>query len=303
MLPFNFPPQPIKTRIAPTPSGYLHIGNAYSFLLTWIITQIQGGELFLRIDDIDSPRIKDAYLDDIFHTLDWLNITYDKGPENVKDFKKNHSQQLRIEEYQYYLNKLKEKQKLFTCNCSRSEIKKHSTDGQYPMHCRTSERAWEAPQTAWRIITPNQDILIHDLLKGPISLNLFQTMRDFVVRRKEGIIAYQIVSLIEDIKANINLIVRGEDLLSCSAAQLLLAKELGLSSFQNASFIHHSLIMDKNGQHKLSKSKGAASIKELRQYHSPSKVYQLVAQHMKWESHGIETLEDLLNSAQERLLQ
>ena len=83
---------PVVSRLAPTPSGYLHLGNAVNFVLTWLLTRQAGGVLHLRIDDLDRARLRPAYLENIFRVIDWLGLDYDHGPTGPDDFLRHHSQ-------------------------------------------------------------------------------------------------------------------------------------------------------------------------------------------------------------------
>ena len=245
------------SRIAPTPSGYLHLGNAFSFILTWLLVRKRGGVLHLRIDDLDAARRREAYIEDIFRTLDWLGMDYDEGPSGPDDFYRNHSQQHRIPAYEALLQDLRARGALFACTCSRKEIQLAAADGQYPGTCRDRGLPFDAPETAWRIRTPeNAQATWHDAIRGPQTVFLHAAMRDFVVRRKDGIPAYQIASLSDDLAMGINCIVRGADLLDATAAQLLLADLLDRPAFAHIQWFHHPLLLDAQG-HKLSKSQGA----------------------------------------------
>src|SRR6188768_2417676 len=94
---------PIRTRIAPTPSGYLHEGNLYSFVLTWLLAKSSGGQVLLRIDDMDGTRVRSEYLQDIFETLAFVGLTYDEGPVNLADFEQHFGQQHRLAQYESLL--------------------------------------------------------------------------------------------------------------------------------------------------------------------------------------------------------
>ncbi|BDD09892.1 glutamyl-Q tRNA(Asp) synthetase [Fulvitalea axinellae] len=251
-------------RIAPTPSGFLHVGNAYSFVLTWLLVRSSGGELILRVDDIDTARYRREYLEDIFETLDWLGLDMDKGPSSVREFEEKYSQSLRLDEYGEALQTLKNEGRIFPCGCSRKRIKEDSVDGQYPGTCREKTVGFDNSQTAWRVKTEDRGILVEDAVSGELSVNLHEKMRDFVVRKKDGMPAYQLVSLVDDIREGVNLVVRGADLLESTAAQLFLAEILALDSFREASFYHHPLLLDASGE-KLSKSQGSLSLKYIRE--------------------------------------
>lgn len=254
------------TRLAPTPSGYLHLGNIASFVFTVALARKLGAKVRLRIDDGDAERTRDEYLDDIFLSLHYLGIGWDEGPADSTDFKQNHSQQLRLPLYQSALQRLADSQHLFACNCSRSLLNQYPTEKGYPGFCLKKPLSLEAEQVAWRLSALPAD-----------TQSLPESMRHFIVRKKDGLPAYQLCSLIDDLHYGTDLIVRGEDLLESTAAQLFLADLLGERRFAEAQFVHHPLLTDAAGQ-KLSKSAGAVSIKSFRdQGAPPAAVFKAIA--------------------------
>src|SRR5688500_4640510 len=122
----------VKTRIAPTPSGYLHAGNALSFILTKALAERTGAKILLRIDDLDQERVRKEYVQDIFDTLDFLGIEWHEGPRNYEDYKNHYSQQHRMDHYTSALQQLLEKNAVFSCTCSRSML-----DGTYHGQCQS----------------------------------------------------------------------------------------------------------------------------------------------------------------------
>lgn len=271
----------LRSRIAPTPSGYLHVGNAFNFILTWLMVRRQGGILRLRIDDLDQERVRDEYLEDIFETLEWLGLDWDEGPTSVSSHKEHFSQSLRLPLYEKALQKLEEQGATFACECSRRQIKKASQDGQYPGTCRDKHLPYTKHQSALRIVTPQgKSEHWQDLCLGQVEVELYKEMRDFVLKRKDGWPAYQIASLADDTDHQIQLIVRGEDLLQSTAAQLHLASLLGepFSAFSDAHFYHHHLLLDQKGQ-KLSKSAGATSLRSWRATQSVEDFYRWLSRH------------------------
>ena len=272
---------PVRSRIAPTPSGYLHAGNACNFLLCQALTRARGGKLILRIDDLDNVRMRQEYLDDIFYTLDWLGIEYDEGPFGTQDHLDNFRQQYRMDSYLNLISKLQNSGDAFACQCSRSEIKHNSTDGQYPGTCRDKNLNWKKDESAFRVLTPKGETSAwKDFLAGECRINLHDQMRDFVIRRKDGIPAYQIASLADDLAMNINLIVRGKDLMGSTAAQLFLAQQLGEETFQQIHFFHHPLLTD-NGL-KLSKSQKAPPLKNWREKgRGATEIYRMLGQMLR----------------------
>ncbi|HIJ91150.1 MAG: glutamate--tRNA ligase family protein [Desulfobulbaceae bacterium] len=278
----------IRSRIAPTPSGLLHLGNAVNFFLTWLTVRKGGGTLRLRIDDADCLRTRPEFLEDIFRQLDWLGITWDEGPTGPDDFQRRFSQQLRLERYREFLNALARLGHLYPCSCSRKKIRILAPDGVYPGFCRGGSGVADKGQ-AMRVLVPEGSLI-------PVAgeeVALCKEMGDFVLWRKEDLPAYQLVSLVDDLDDRINCIVRGQDLLASTAAQLFLARVHGDNLFAETHFLHHPLVRGEDGR-KLSKSDGALSLAVLREKGATrAEVYQAVAYRIGIESAGIETLEDL----------
>lgn len=222
----------IISRIAPTPSGYLHLGNARNFLLTWWIVRRAKGELWLRIDDADSARRKDEFIRDIFKSLEWLGIDWDRGPKNLEDFLANHSQTLKKKIYRDFLNRA---DGLYACDCSRKQIKERAGTAAYDSYCRERDLPARRGKTAIRLVCDEPGLT------------------DFIVWRKDDIPAYHLTNVFDDIEAKTNLIIRGEDLRQAGLEQMALAKRLGGEDFQSIRFIHHPLRLGSGGK-KLSKS-------------------------------------------------
>jgi glutamyl/glutaminyl-tRNA synthetase len=252
-----------KTRIAPTPSGFLHIGNARSFAVTAALAAQTGAAVLLRIDDMDRNRLDELYVQDIFDTLHFLNIPWQEGPENSADFERNWSQRHRLHLYDLLLQQLAEKDLVYACTCSRSDILRAHTDGIYTGTCRHRNIPLDTPDACWRLKTDSRYIVINTLHSGAQTVVLPAAMTDFVVRKKDGFPAYQLSSLADDVHFGVDLIVRGEDLYHSTLAQLWLADLLGLQQFGDTVFYHHSLVKEPDGK-KLSKSAGATSIQFLR---------------------------------------
>ncbi len=286
-----------RSRIAPTPSGFLHIGNVFSFLYTWLLVQKHQGKLLLRIDDLDNERFRMAYLDDIFATLDWLGITYHEGATSPTDFLDNYSQHKRIDLYQDFLNQLARKECIYACECSRSQIQQVQKEQNvivYPQICLHKNIFLQNPMVAWRVHIPTNTIiqLTHPNLTVS-NIDVAKEIGDFVVRKKDGLPAYQIASVVDDLHYRINCVVRGLDLLPSTAAQLYLAKLTEQTDFQAIQFIHHGLLVDDKGN-KLSKSQAATAIKDLRTHlKSPTPIYQAFARWVGLPSTKIQTLADL----------
>lgn len=283
-------PSPVVSRLAPTPSGYLHLGNAVNFVLTWLLVRRAHGTLHLRIDDLDRARLRPPYLDNIFRTIAWLGLDYDHGPSGPDDFERHYSQQHRLDEYQQLLNQLRAVPGLlYACRCSRTDILRTSANGLYAGTCRPQQVPFDTPETAWRAHLPaDLRIDFHDLWQGPLEVPLAQDLGDFVVRKKDGTAAYQIGSLVDDVRLGTTLIVRGMDLLPSTAAQLWLAAQVPVTrTFLSTQFVHHPLLPAAGGQ-KLSKSQQQELDRGIMgEATSPQPVYAAVARLLGLpEAHG-----------------
>lgn len=222
----------ITSRYAPTPSGLLHFGNLFNFFLIYKMIQKVGGKIILRIDDADHNRSRDEFIEDIFETLDWLSLSFDIGPKNLTDHKNNWSQQNKKDRYFSLVKMGLTDGTLFVCDCSRK-----SND----CICKNKNL----------VFAPGRNLIRANIPESPI------------IWRRDDIPAYHLTTIVDDEDFDINLVVRGEDLLESTEIQKKLCPLFGLKKFLNATIIHHPLIMDENGK-KLSKSFGANSIREMK---------------------------------------
>ncbi|MGZ3778861.1 MAG: glutamate--tRNA ligase family protein [Mucilaginibacter sp.] len=267
-----------KTRIAPTPSGFLHLGNVLSFAITAAIAEKTNAKILLRIDDLDHERVRKEYVRDIFDTLNFLEIPWHEGPRNFQEYESEYSQVHRLDLYNSALEELKSSGQVFACTCSRAQIRAISPDEIYPGTCRDKGISLDAKDVSWRLRTDRtKEILINTLDQGIIKTKLPAAMQDFVVRKKDGYPAYQLASVIDDLHFGVDLIVRGEDLYDSTLAQAYLASVLQAQTFKKITFHHHPLLTTLSGK-KLSKSAGDTSICHLReQGKKPSDVYTEIA--------------------------
>jgi len=266
------------SRLAPTPSGYLHLGNAFSFILTWLLVRRLEGKLQLRIDDLDSARLKRDCLEDIFLQLEWLGLEYDSGPQGPEEHLKQYSQTLKIEDYREALSSLRELRSLYACQCSRKQYLAISEDGLYPKTCRDKKLDLDQPEITWRFKSESEALSDEVFFEGSSEEDSFsKPLGDAVLLRRNGIPSYQIASLVDDMKNRSTLIVRGIDLYPSSLFQQTVAEKLGWVTFSDICFVHHSLLKDSTGK-KYAKSEGAYSLKDLKQENSdPGFVYRGVA--------------------------
>ncbi|WP_339879684.1 glutamate--tRNA ligase family protein [uncultured Algoriphagus sp.] len=267
------------TRLAPTPSGFLHLGNLYSFLITKTIAEKSSANILLRIDDLDRERYRTEYVQDIFDTLDFMEIAYDQGPKTVQEFEQEWSQTHRMSSYLQALEQIKERNLVFACDCTRKKIQQLDSSGYYLGHCQVRNIPLERNDTCWRMDTFDTDFIkIKTYSEGEKSFTLPEDAAFFIVRKKDKLPAYQLTSVIDDIHYGVDLIVRGNDLFGSTLDQQIISNGLGLKSFQESTFHHHLLLKGPKNK-KLSKSDGATSIQSLRKEgKNPSEVYQILGE-------------------------
>lgn len=228
-----------------------------NFLIAYILCEEANGTLRLRIDDLDSPRIRREYIDDIFEKIDLLGIQPSEGPSNTDDHIQNFSQQDRIGKYNLAIGKLEEKGLLYACRCSRSQFSAISKEGHRTCGCREIDLPLDTPECALRLRLETGEVRIPEWCERDIVVNLREQITDPVLRRRDGLPSYQIASLVDDVDHGIDFIVRGQDLLSSTAIQLVIADLIGFDEFKKTVFFHHALIAHKDGT-KLSKSTGGS---------------------------------------------
>lgn len=237
-----------RTRIAPTPSGFLHAGNIFNFERTAALAHDVGADIALRIDDMDATRYRPEYVDDIFRVLDDLGINWTTGPRDRRDFEANFSLGHKVSYYFEHIEQLRDGGiEVYACECSRKDFA--DNNGRCPRACRTRNLDYTINSHALRVHIPQGISVTID----NIDVDLATEVGDFVVWRRDGLPAYHLASVIEDRDMGITHIVRGTDLLLSTAAQLFIAPSLKAENFMNATFIHHPLILDEDGN-KLSKS-------------------------------------------------
>lgn len=228
----------LLTRIAPTPSGWLHLGNIANFLLIEKAAKHFDANIILRIDDCDGSRTRKEYIEHIFLVLKFLEIEYQFGPKNLHEFETDFSQNNRKEFYFNELQKISDK--IYACECSRKDI----GDSPYPGTCRNKKIIFEPLKHSLRFTAEDDKI------------------GDFVVWRKDDWPSYQLCSVVDDLRYGVNLIIRGEDLFESTLMQQKLAKAFTKLGFSEVRFYHHPLILKRDGE-KLSKTKHSESILDL----------------------------------------
>jgi glutamyl-tRNA synthetase len=242
-------------RLAPSPTGAQHVGNARTFLLAWLSARSQGGQLILRMEDIDSPRIKLGAAQQAIEDLQWLGLDWDEGPD-VGGPQFSYVQTERKALYDSALEQLKERELIYPCTCSRSEVAAAASAphvGQegprYPGTCAANQAATAnqlPPGTfAWRLRTSDRLRTIHDGVAGEVRCNVQAELGDFVIAKADGTPAYQLAVVVDDHEMGITEVVRGDDLLPSAFRQLELYELFG---WQPPRFIHVPLVIGEDGR-------------------------------------------------------
>ena len=220
----------VRGRFAPSPSGRMHLGNLWSALLAWLSARSQGGEMVLRLEDLDPDRCTRAWCDQVMRDLEWLGLTWDNEPVYQSE---------RTAVYAEAFHALEERGLIYPCYCTRAErlaaSAPHRSDGQtiYDGRCsRLTEAEREAlSQTrrpAWRVKVGQESITFCDFLYGEYKEDLKTDCGDFILRRSDGVYAYQLAVVADDAAIGVTQVVRGSDLLSSTPRQIYLQRLLGL---------------------------------------------------------------------------
>lgn len=232
-------------RFAPSPSGRMHLGNLFSATLAWLSVRSAGGTMVLRIEDLDPDRCRPEYAEQVKRDLDWLGLDWDAEQT---------PQSQRSEAYREEFKKLDSLGLVYPCYCTRGELHAasapHASDGNliYPGTCRSlseEERAKKTKAPCWRLIVPDEEIVFSDGLQGEQRQNLARDCGDFIIRRADGVYAYQLAVTTDDAAAGVTQVVRGCDLLSSVPRQMYLQKQLG---FPTPSYFHVPLLTAADGR-------------------------------------------------------
>ena len=239
-----------RGRFAPSPTGPLHFGSLIAAVASFLEARKRGGEWLVRIEDVDPPRVVPGAADDILRTLDAFGMHWDGDVMY---------QSRRGDAYAAALDALRDAGALYPCACSRREIADSAlpgTDGPiYPGTCRNGIADGKAAR-AWRVRVGAVDIGFDDRVQGTLHSRLAKETGDFVVRRADGLYAYQLAVVVDDAAQRITDVVRGADLLGSTARQILLQQLLGVPT---PGYAHVPVVVTARGE-KLSKQTGAAAV-------------------------------------------
>jgi len=252
-------PLTVRTRFAPSPTGDLHLGGAWTALASWVVARRVGGTTVLRIEDIDRARVLPGSQARIEEDLRWLGLDWDEGPERQSD---------RSAGYERALEVLGRAGLLYPCDCSRAEVARVASaphageETVYPGTCRDrgSSRRMKRPP-AIRVRVPRATLAYRDGCMGDVSQDLHEQVGDFVVRRGDGVFAYHLAVVVDDLDMGITEVVRGADLVPSTPRQIWLARALGRST---PVYTHVPLVVDPRGS-RLEKRAAGTTVRELRE--------------------------------------
>ena len=259
-----------RGRLAPSPTGFLHVGHARTFWVAQERARAHGGDLILRNEDLDSTRFKMEFVDAMIEDLRWFGFAWSEGPDIGGPFAP-YNQSGRMDGYRAALNKLRAGDFIYPCTCSRKDIQAatrapHANDdGEpiYPGTCRQKRQSEIGDQKfSWRFRVPDGETI--SFVDGNFGEQRFVAgwdFGDFIVWRGDDVPAYQLACVADDEAMRITEVVRGADLLISTARQILLYRALGVAP---PDFFHCALMLDESGQ-RLAKRHDALSLRQLRQ--------------------------------------
>ena len=263
-------------RFAPSPSGYLHMGNLLAMLLAWLDCRALGGEMVFRMEDLDPARSKREYIEALADDLRWLGLDWDRGwPDPA------YAQSERTARYEEAFERLKERDLVYPCWCTRSErlaaaSAPHPGEREHDSGCRCARLSAAerevlfrtSPRSpAWKLRSPDEAVTVLDGHYGPYTQNPAREVGDFILRRADGVYAYQLAVSVDDMEMGVTRVVRGRDLLSSAPRQKWLIETLGGVA---PSYCHLPLLTADGG--KLSKRLGSMSTQMLRREYAPEAV-------------------------------
>ena len=260
-------------RFAPTPSGRMHLGNVFAALISWLSVKSRNGQWILRMEDLDTQRTSEEFAEILRQDLLWLGLTWDweMPPQSA-----------RSQVYDRYFQQLQEKELLYPCFCTRSQLHSvnapHLSDGTYvyPGTCLTltarEREAFDRPG-AWRVKVPDRKWELEALCQGVYRQNLATDCGDFVVRRADGVYVYQLAVTVDDGEAGVTEVVRGVDLLGSAPRQMYLQQLLG---FSHPVYGHVPMLLSADGR-RLSKRDRDLDLGALRNRMSPETLIGILA--------------------------
>jgi glutamyl-tRNA synthetase len=265
---------PPRGRYAPSPTGPIHIGNARTALAAWLSARSRDGRFVYRLEDLDPPRVVPGMAEAHREDLRWLGLDWDEGPD-VGGPHAPYAQSERFALYEEALRKLAGAGRLFPCRLSRKDLQAMASaphggeEAPYPVSLRPRDvdPAWfdrlcaaPRPDAAIRFLVDERPVTFVDRIQGPITERVDLAVGDFVLKRRDGLYAYQLAVVVDDLLMGIDDIVRGADLLASTARQIQLLEALGGTP---PAYAHVPLVVSAQGE-KLSKRDQGLTLKSLR---------------------------------------
>lgn len=243
-------PSPPKTRLAPSPTGALHLGNCRTFVVNAALARRHGWRVVMRIEDLDGPRIKPGSIEQTLETLAWLGLWWDEGPTVQSDD---------LKPYERAVADLAGRSLAYPCDLTRKEIEEAASaphaseppernESVYPAALRPDlvPRAFVDRETNWRFVVPDREVGFTDAFAGAQSFTPARTVGDFPIWTKRGTPSYQLAVVVDDAAQGVTRVVRGDDLLDSTARQVLLARALGLPPIRE--YTHLPLVIGEDGK-------------------------------------------------------
>jgi glutamyl-tRNA synthetase len=254
----------VRTRFAPSPTGDLHLGGAWTALASWVVARRAGGQSLLRFEDLDTARVLAGSRARLAEDLAWLGLDWDEDPVD---------QSTRGALYDTALAELGARGLLYPCDCSRAEIARAASaphegeEAVYPGFCRDRDpaRPMKRPP-ALRVRVPDADVAYDDGALGQIGQNLAREVGDFVLRRGDGVYAYQLAVVVDDAAMGITDVVRGADLVASTPRQIWLGRTLGYACPR---YTHVPLVVAPEGG-RLEKRTPGGAVRALRESGVPA---------------------------------
>jgi len=297
----ELPHVPVRGRLAPSPTGALHLGNARSFLIAWLSIRSRNGSLLLRMEDLDHPKVKPQAADQALDDLRWLGLDWDEGPD-IGGPCAPYVQSQRMDQYAAALAQLQAQGLVYPCVCSRKDVETGQSaphageDGlAYDGACRGRFATYaEAAATlppgrlpAWRFRAEDAETVFEDGFRGVQREKVANATGDFVIARHPQGAGYMLAVVVDDAAMSVTEVLRGDDLLPATHRQLLLYRALGLTPPR---FIHVPLVVAPDGR-RLAKRHGDTRIATLRQRGlRPAQVVGLLAGWCGWAAPGEEIM-------------
>ena len=286
-------PPPLTGRLAPSPTGALHLGNARTFLCTWLSIRSRGGRLLLRMEDLDHPKVKPTAAQQALDDLHWLGLDWDEGPR-LGGPHQPYLQSERLDLYQAALSVLQQRGLVYPCTCSRRDVvaaqsAPHAGDEgpRYPGTCRGRYASYDEATRAlppgrlpaWRFVSGPATTTFLDGIHDRQSAHVDSEDGDFVLARHPTGAGYMLAVVVDDAAMGVTEVMRGDDLLPATHRQLLLQTALGLPT---PAYLHVPLVVNEDGR-RLAKRHGDTRVATLRADGvAPEKIVGLLANWCGW---------------------